>query len=82
MLLCGVIMAGTLIVMLLMNWKLAIIVGTLLIAKSIHTVKVNRAMKKSFRKNRVKAGEVSARAEEKPFWYPFWLKLLPKKGSS
>lgn len=63
-LLCGVIMAGTLIVMLLMNWKLAIIIGTLLIAKSIHTVKVNRAMKKSFRKNRVKAGEVSARAEE------------------
>mgnify|MGYP002656996327 FL=1 len=52
-LLCGVIMAGTLIVMLLMNWKLAIIIGTLLIAKSIHTVKVNRAMKKSFRKNRV-----------------------------
>ena len=49
-LLCGVIMAGTLIVMLLMNWKLAIIIGTLLIAKSIHTVKVNRAMKKSFRK--------------------------------
>lgn len=44
-LLCGVIMAGTLIVMLLMNWKLAIIIGTLLIAKSIHTVKVNRAMK-------------------------------------
>lgn len=63
-LLCGVIMAGTLVVMLVMNWQLALIIGTLLIAKSIHTVKVNKQMKSAFRRNRAKAGEVSARVEE------------------
>ena len=63
-LLCGVIMAGTLIVMLIMNWQLALIIGTLLIAKSIHTVQINKKMKGAFRKNRAKAGEVSARVEE------------------
>lgn len=63
-LLCGVIMAGTLVVMLVMNWQLALIIGSLLIAKSIHTVKVNKQMKSAFRRNRAKAGEVSARVEE------------------
>ncbi len=63
-LLCGVIMAGTLVVMVLMNWQLALIIGTLLVAKSIHTVKVNKQMKTAFRQNRKKAGEVSARVEE------------------
>ncbi len=63
-LLCGVIMAGTLVVMLVMNWQLALIIGSLLVAKSIHTVKINRKMKGAFRKNRTKAGEVSARVEE------------------
>lgn len=63
-LLCGVIMAGTLVIMLIMNWKLALLIGALLILKSIHTLKVNRKMKSAFRQNRAKAGEVSARAEE------------------
>lgn len=63
-LLCGVIMAGTLIIMLVMNWKLALLIGFLLILKSIHTLKVNRKMKSAFRQNRAKAGEVSARTEE------------------
>lgn len=63
-LLCGVIMAGTLVVMVVMNWQLALIIGTLLVAKSIHTVKVNKQMKTAFRQNRKKAGEVSARVEE------------------
>ncbi len=63
-LLCGVIMAGTLVVMVVMNWQLALIIGTLLVAKSIHTVKVNKQMKTAFRRNRKKAGEVSARVEE------------------
>lgn len=63
-LLCGVIMAGTLVIMLVMNWKLALLIGFLLILKSIHTLKVNRKMKSAFRQNRAKAGEVSARAEE------------------
>ena len=63
-LLCGVIMAGTLVVMFVMNWQLALLIGGLLIAKSIHTVKVNKQMKFAFRENRKKAGEVSARVEE------------------
>ncbi len=63
-LLCGVIMVGTLVVMVVMNWQLALIIGTLLVAKSIHTVKVNKQMKTAFRRNRKKAGEVSARVEE------------------
>ncbi|MDY4473110.1 MAG: ABC transporter transmembrane domain-containing protein, partial [Dialister sp.] len=33
-LLCGVIMAGTLVVMFVMNWQLALLIGALLIAKS------------------------------------------------
>ena len=63
-LLCGVIMAGTLVVMFVMNWQLALLIGALLIAKSIHTVKVNKQMKSAFREKRKKAGEVSARVEE------------------
>lgn len=63
-LLCGIIMSGTIVAMLMMNWQLALLVGGLLIAKSIHTVKINTQMKKAFRKNREKTGELSARAEE------------------
>ena len=63
-LLCGIIMSGTIIAMLVMNWQLALLVRGLLIAKSIHTVKINTQMKKAFRKNRAKTGELSARAEE------------------
>lgn len=63
-LLCGVIMAGTLVVMILMNWKLALLIGALLVAKAFHTVSINKKMKGAFRKNRAVAGEVAARAEE------------------
>ena len=63
-LLCGVIMSGTLLLMFVMNWKLALIIGILLIAKVIHTLKINRKMKDAFRKNRQVAGEVASRAEE------------------
>ena len=63
-LLCAVIMTGTIVAMLIMNWTLAILIGGLLIGKAFHTVKINRKMKDAFHKNRVKAGEVSARAEE------------------
>ena len=64
LLLCGVIMAGTLVVMFFMNWQLALLIGALLVAKAVHTVKINRQMKGAFRKNRKMAGEVSARVEE------------------
>lgn len=57
-------MAGTLIIMLLMNWQLALFIGALLILKSIQTVHTNRKMKNAFRRNRAKMGEVSARVEE------------------
>lgn len=50
--------------MLVMNWKLALLIGALLVAKAVHTVKINRQMKGAFRKNRRMAGEVAARAEE------------------
>lgn len=63
-LICAVTMAGTLIIMLLMNWQLALLIGALLILKSIQTVHTNRKMKNAFRRNRAKMGEVSARGEE------------------
>lgn len=63
-LLCTVIMTGTIVAMFMMNCSLAILIGGLLIGKAFHTVKINRKMKAAFRKNRVKAGEVTARAEE------------------
>ncbi len=63
-LICAVTMAGTLIIMLLMNWQLALFIGALLILKSIQTVHTNRKMKNAFRRNRAKMGEVSARVEE------------------
>lgn len=63
-LICAVTMAGTLIIMLLMNWQLALLIGALLILKSIQTVHTNRKMKNAFRRNRAKMGEVSARVEE------------------
>ncbi len=63
-LICGVTMLGTISVMLFLNWPLALLVGTLLILKSIQTVDTNRKMKKAFRRNRAKLGELSAGAEE------------------
>ncbi len=64
LLICAVTMIGTLAIMFLMNWKLSLLIGTLLILKAIHTVKINMKMKAAFRSNRQKAGEVSAQAEE------------------
>lgn len=64
LLVCIVTMTGTLVIMFVLNWKLAILIGGLLLFKAWHTVKINRKMKKAFRKNRAKAGELSALAEE------------------
>lgn len=63
-LVCGVTMVGTLVIMLMMNWQLALLIGALLVIKSIQTVDTNRKMKKAFRRNRMKMGEITARAEE------------------
>ena len=61
---CAVTMAGTLLIMLAMNWQLALLVGALLIVKAVQTVHTNRRMKAAFRRNRAKMGEVSACVEE------------------
>ncbi len=63
-LICTVTMIGTLSVMLWLNPPLALLIGALLIIKSIQTVDTNRKMKKAFRRNRAKMGELSARTEE------------------
>lgn len=63
-LICAVTMIGTLIIMVLLNWKLAICIGVLLIIKTIQTVDTNHKMKLAFRQNRVKLGEISGIAEE------------------
>lgn len=63
-LVCAVTMAGTLVIMLMMNWQLALLIGALLIIKSIQTVDTNQKMKNAFRQNRMKMGEITARTEE------------------
>lgn len=64
MLICFVTMAGTLAIMLAMNWQLALLIGALLLLKTVQTFRTNRKMKRAFRRNREKMGEVSARVEE------------------
>lgn len=64
LLVCVITMTGTLAIMLFMNAPLALLIGGLLLFKAFHTVSINQKMKQAFRKSRVKAGEVSARAEE------------------
>ncbi len=61
---CTLTMGGTLVLLLYLNLKLGLIIGLLLILKSIHTVWINRKMKRAFRENRVKNGEITAQAEE------------------
>ena len=69
-LLCAVIMTGTIIAMLIMNWTLAILIGGLLIGKAFNTVKINRKMKENWSEADIlpiratESREVSARAEE------------------
>ena len=57
-------MIGTIGILFLMNVYLGILIAVLLIAKTLHTVYVNKKMKAAFRENRVKSGEITARAEE------------------
>ena len=47
-----------------MNVYLGILIALLLITKTLHTVYVNKKMKAAFRDNRIKSGEITARAEE------------------
>lgn len=61
---CCITMIGTIGIFFWMNVYLGILIAVLLIAKTLHTVYVNKKMKAAFRENRVKSGEITARAEE------------------
>lgn len=61
---CCITMIGTIGSLFWMNVYLGILIAVLLIAKTLHTVYVNKKMKAAFRENRVKSGEITARAEE------------------
>lgn len=64
LLVCTISMLGTIFMMLYLNPYLGSIIGTMLIIKAVHSVFVNRKMKRAFRRSREKSGEVSAQAEE------------------
>lgn len=64
LLVCGISMLGTIVMMLYLNPYLGSIIGVLLIFKAVHSVYINRKMKRAFRRSRAKSGEVSAQAEE------------------
>lgn len=61
---CCITMIGTIGILFWMNVYLGILIAVLLIAKTLHTVYVNKKMKADFRENRIKSGEITARAEE------------------
>lgn len=61
---CCITMMGTIGILFWMNVYLGILIAVLLIAKTLHTVYVNKKMKAAFRENRTKSGEITARAEE------------------
>lgn len=64
LLVCTISMLGTIFMMLYLNSYLGSIIGAMLIIKAVHSVFVNRKMKRAFRRSREKSGEVSAQAEE------------------
>lgn len=64
LLVCTISMLGTIFMMLYLNPYLGSIIGAMLIIKAVHSVYVNRKMKRAFRRSREKSGEVSAQAEE------------------
>ena len=61
---CCITMIGTIGILFWMNIYLGILIAVLLITKTLHTVYVNKKMKAAFRENRIKSGEITARAEE------------------
>lgn len=61
---CCITMVGTIGILFWMNVYLGILIALLLITKTLHTVYVNKKMKATFRDNRIKSGEITARAEE------------------
>lgn len=61
---CCITMVGTIGILFWMNVYLGILIALLLITKTLHTVYVIKKMKAAFRDNRIKSGEITARAEE------------------
>ncbi len=61
---CFLSMIGTMVILMWMNLYLGALVTALLIAKTIHTIYLNGRMKRTYFANRVKQGEMTARAEE------------------
>ncbi|HIU63570.1 MAG TPA: ABC transporter ATP-binding protein [Candidatus Avacidaminococcus intestinavium] len=61
---CSITMLGTIGVLFWMNLPLGLLIASLLIIKTIHTIYVNRKMKIAFRENRAKNGELTAQAQE------------------
>lgn len=64
LLVCSITMLGTISVLFWMNSWLGLLITLLLIAKTVHTVFINRKMKAAFRASRARSGEVSEQAEE------------------
>ena len=63
-LICSITMLGTIAILIWMNPVLASFIVLLLVAKTVHTVYINRKMKQRFRANRVLYGDVSAQVTE------------------
>ncbi len=61
---CTVFMLGTVVILFAINWQLAILVNLLLIAKTIDSVKINRALKKAGRDARKEVGNMTAHVTE------------------
>ena len=61
---CTLTMIGTIIILFIMNWHLAIFITILLLLKTLETIVSNRKMKASFKLNRVRSGEISAQVED------------------
>jgi ATP-binding cassette, subfamily B, bacterial len=61
---CSLTMIGTIVILFVMNWKLAIFITILLLVKTFETISTNKKMKASFKLNRVRAGEISAQVED------------------
>ncbi len=64
LLVCIIFMLGTISILFYLNWKLALIVNLLLLAKAYDSVTVNRKLKKAGREARSQVGNITAQTTE------------------
>lgn len=64
LLVCTIFMLGTISILFYLNWKLAIIVNILLLAKAYDSVTTNRKLKKAGRDARKQVGNITAKTTE------------------